>query len=96
MTVRSSPLSVPSLLPIAALSGLFLLLGGCQDRVGAREESLGSHVHRLTVDLSGDLPSEARLGNAADAICPTGYVKQDDETMPPDAPAYRVWLVRCQ
>ena len=89
-------MSVPSLLPIAACCGLFLLLGACQERVGEREESLGPHVHRLTVDLSGDQPSEARLGNAADAICPTGYVKQGDETMPPEAPAYRVWLVRCK
>ena len=88
-------MSIQQLLSIAALGGL-LLLGACQERVGEREESLGPHVHRLTVDINGDGPSEARLGNAADAICPTGYTRQDDETMPPDAPAYRVWLVRCK
>ncbi|MDB5360184.1 MAG: hypothetical protein JWO51_1481 [Rhodospirillales bacterium] len=88
-------MSVPHILSIAALGGLFIL-GACQERVGEREESLGPHVHRLTVDIHGDQPSEARLGNAADAICPAGYVRQSDETMPPQAPAYRVWLVRCK
>jgi hypothetical protein len=88
-------LSASHLLPIAAFCGL-LILGACQERVGEREESLGAHVHRLTVDITDDQPSEARLGNAADAICPTGYTKQGDETMPPEAPAYRVWLVRCK
>ena len=88
-------MSIRDLLSIAALGGL-LILCGCQERVGEREESLGPHVHRLTVDINGDGPAEARLGNAADAICPSGYTRQDDETMPPEAPAYRVWLVRCK
>jgi hypothetical protein len=78
------------------LTILLGLLAACQARVGEREESLGPHVHRLTVDLAGEGPAEARLAKAADAICPSGYDRQDDETMPPDAPAYRVWLVRCR
>jgi len=78
------------------LTALLATLAACQAPVGEREESLGPHVHRLTVDLAGDLPAEARLGKAADAVCPSGYDRQDDESMPPDAPAYRVWLVRCR
>jgi hypothetical protein len=83
------------LLSIATLGGL-LLLGACQERVGERAENLGPHVHRLTVDIVGKQPAEDRLAKLADAVCPSGYSQQGDELMPPEAPSYRVWLVRCK
>ena len=86
---------VSHLPPIAVLSAL-LVLAACHEAVGEREESLGPHLHRLTVDLAGEGPAEARLARAADAVCPAGYAREGDETRPPDAPGYRVWLVRCR
>jgi hypothetical protein len=83
---------IGKLWPLAVLP----LLGACHETVGSREESLGPGVHRLTVDLAGDEPAEFRLAKDADAVCPAGYSRQEDETMPPDAPHYRVWLIRCK
>jgi hypothetical protein len=81
-------------LPAIAITGS--LLASCHQTIGEREESLGPHVHRLTVDIAGEPPAETRLAKAADAVCPDGYARESDEAMPPDAPDYRVWLVRCK
>jgi len=88
MTFRASALSLSFVLCLA--------LASCRDQPAEREEALGPHVHRLTVDLAGDEPAEARLAKAATAVCPSGYDRQDDEAMPSDSPRYRVWLVRCR
>ena len=87
-------LPLPPLRPI--LLAACLLLAACQDPAAERAEDLGDHVHRLTVALAGDEPVEARLVKLALAICPTGYNREGDELMPPDAARYRVWLVRCR
>jgi hypothetical protein len=96
ITPRSGLLKRPAaarrLFAIAALAGG---LAGCHETVGEREESLGPHLHRVTVDLQGDAPAEVRLNRNAQALCPAGFAVERDETVPPDDPAYRVWLVRC-
>ncbi|HEV2675011.1 MAG TPA: hypothetical protein VGV37_10760 [Aliidongia sp.] len=79
-----------------ALAGIGMALAGCHETVGEREESLGPGLHRVTVDLQGDGPAEARLNKNAQALCPAGFRVQGDETVPPDSPTYRVWLVRCK
>jgi ferredoxin len=88
-----TPRPLPRFLSFVALC---LALAACQDQSGERVEALGQKVHRLTVDLAGDEPAEARLAKDAAAICPAGYDRPDDEPMPPDNPRYRVWLVRCR
>ena len=87
-------MAVPRL-AIAVLFGS-LALAACHETVGEREESLGPHLHRVTVDLRADAPAEVRLTRAAQALCPAGFGVESDETMPPDDPSYRVWLVRCK
>jgi hypothetical protein len=75
---------------------LCLATSACQDQSGERVEELGPKIHRLTVDLAGDEPAEARLARSAAAVCPGGYDRQNEEEMPSDSPRYRVWLVRCR
>lgn len=83
---------VPRLLALPVL----FALAACHETVGAREESLGPHLHRLTVDLRAQEPAEIRLARDAGVLCPAGFGVESDETMPSDDPSYRVWLVRCK
>jgi hypothetical protein len=89
MMRRQSPRSLLSAL-------LCLALAACAAPPAEREEALGPHVHRLTVELAGDESAEARLAKDAASVCPTGFDRQEDAAMPSDAPRYRVWLVRCR
>ena len=77
------------------LTTLCLALAACAEQSTESAEALSSKVHRLTASIAGDEPAESRLAKDAAAICPAGYNRQEDQSMPADAPRYRVWLVRC-